>query len=160
MKLTKTIVAGATPRAQRYRLNDSLVPGLCLLVLPSGARTFYLRHRVDGRQRELRLGTPVELTPDQARALAREALAKVRPVMRRFSVRTSEWPPTPVVKDSLTTAPALPLPAGDFDGRDLECVKCWPDCYNGGYDPRCCRFPKSCSCGHLILPLPAGEGET
>lgn len=30
--------------------------------------------------------------------------------------------------------------------RDPECVKLWPDCRSGGYDPRCCRFPKSCSC--------------
>jgi integrase len=78
MKLTRTVVDRAEPRAQRYRLNDSLVPGLCLLVLPSGARTYYLRHRVDGTQRELKLGTPAELTPDQARELAREALARVR----------------------------------------------------------------------------------
>jgi integrase len=78
MKLTKTVVDRAEPRPRRYRLNDSLVPGLCLLVLPSGARTYYLRHRVDGAQRELKLGTPVELTPDQARELAREALARVR----------------------------------------------------------------------------------
>ena len=78
MKLTKTAVEGARPQAQRYRLNDSLVPGLCLLVLPSGARTWYLRHRVDGRQRELKLGTPAELTPDDARRLARTALARVQ----------------------------------------------------------------------------------
>lgn len=78
MKLTKTAVAAAAPQARRYRLSDSLVPGLVLLVLPSGQRTWYLRHRVDGRQRELRLGTPAELTPEQARALAREALARVR----------------------------------------------------------------------------------
>ncbi len=78
MKLTRTAVDRALPRPRRYRLNDSLVPGLCLLVLPSGARTYYLRHRVDGAQRELKLGTPVELTPDQARELAREALARVR----------------------------------------------------------------------------------
>lgn len=38
MKLTKTLVEGAVPKARRYRLNDSLVPGLSLLVLPSGAR--------------------------------------------------------------------------------------------------------------------------
>ena len=51
MKLTKTIVEGAVPRPRRYRLNDSLVPGLCLLVLPSGSRTYYLRFRqLDGRQ--------------------------------------------------------------------------------------------------------------
>jgi integrase len=78
MKLTKTAVERAAPRAQRYRLNDTLVPGLCLLVLPSGQRTYYLRHRVDGQQRELKLGTPVELSPDQARELARAALARVR----------------------------------------------------------------------------------
>lgn len=79
MKLTKTLVEGAAPRAQRYRLNDSLVPGLCLLVLPSGARTYYLRFRqLDGRQLEMKLGTPVELSPDDARRLAREALAQVR----------------------------------------------------------------------------------
>jgi integrase len=78
MKLTKTAVDRALPRPRRYRLNDSLVPGLCLLVLPSGARTYYLRHRVDGAQRELKLGTPAELSPDQARDLARAALARVR----------------------------------------------------------------------------------
>lgn len=27
------------------------------------------------------------------------------------------------------------------------CVERWPDCYTTGYDPRCCRFPKSCSAG-------------
>lgn len=27
-----------------------------------------------------------------------------------------------------------------------ECVERWPECHEGGYDPRCCRFPKSCSC--------------
>jgi integrase len=78
MKLTKTAVERALPQAQRYRLNDTLVPGLCLLVLPSGQRTYYLRHRVDGQQRELKLGTPAELSPDQARELARAALARVR----------------------------------------------------------------------------------
>jgi hypothetical protein len=33
------------------------------------------------------------------------------------------------------------------DQRDAECIERWPDCWNGGYDPKCCRFPKSCSCG-------------
>jgi integrase len=78
LKLTKTLVEGAAPRERRFRLNDSLVPGLSLLVLPTGARTYYLRHRVDGRQRDLKLGSPVELSPDDARRLARDALARVR----------------------------------------------------------------------------------
>lgn len=30
--------------------------------------------------------------------------------------------------------------------RLLACVREWPECETFGYDPRCCRFPKSCSC--------------
>ena len=42
------------------------------------------------------------------------------------------------------------------DERNPECVKAWPECWDGGYDPRCCRFPKSCSCGvrHTLPALP------
>ncbi len=29
--------------------------------------------------------------------------------------------------------------------RLRECVDNWPDAETGAYDPRCCRFPKSCS---------------
>lgn len=88
MKLTKTIVEGAVPRPQRYRLNDSLVPGLCLLVLPSGSRTYYLRFRqLDGRQLEMKLGTPVELSVDDARRLARDGLAQVREGRRPMEER-------------------------------------------------------------------------
>ena len=29
--------------------------------------------------------------------------------------------------------------------RLRACVEAWPDAHEGGYDPRCCRFPKSCS---------------
>lgn len=35
------------------------------------------------------------------------------------------------------------------DGREPECVEAWPECEMGKYDPRCCRFPKSCSCGSI-----------
>lgn len=33
------------------------------------------------------------------------------------------------------------------DTRASDCVKKWPECRDGEYDPRCCRFPKECSCG-------------
>jgi hypothetical protein len=33
-----------------------------------------------------------------------------------------------------------------IDDREPTCVAKWPECHVGGYDPRCCRFPKSCSC--------------
>lgn len=35
---------------------------------------------------------------------------------------------------------------GQHPARDPNCVEQWPECFSGGYDPRCCRFPKSCSC--------------
>lgn len=79
MKLTKTMIQQAEPTAKKYRLNDSMVPGLSVLVLPSGVKTFYLRYRTaDGDQREMKIGTPNELTPDDARRLARDAWAQVR----------------------------------------------------------------------------------
>lgn len=76
-KLTKTVADTAPPRAASYRISDTIVPGLCLVVTPTGHRAYHLRHRVDGRQREMKLGTPVELTPDDARRLARQTLARV-----------------------------------------------------------------------------------
>lgn len=30
--------------------------------------------------------------------------------------------------------------------RLSACVNRWPHCEDGFYDPRCCRFPKPCSC--------------
>lgn len=30
--------------------------------------------------------------------------------------------------------------------RLRSCVEAWPDCHTFGYNPACCRFPKSCSC--------------
>lgn len=45
---------------------------------------------------------------------------------------------------------------------DPECAAAWPEAHSFGYDPRCCRFPKSCSAtipdGEL-LGSPVGEWE-
>lgn len=41
--------------------------------------------------------------------------------------------------------------------RDENCVAVWPECHSGGYDPKCCRFPKSCSCERPVtIPPPTG----
>jgi hypothetical protein len=37
-------------------------------------------------------------------------------------------------------------PAPTSPRRLRTCVQNWPQCAEGLYDPRCCRFPKSCSC--------------
>lgn len=42
--------------------------------------------------------------------------------------------------------------------RDPACVEAWPECEDGMYDPRCCRFPKSCSCS--VRPFAAPSDPT
>jgi hypothetical protein len=47
-----------------------------------------------------------------------------------------------------TDAPAMeahPTTGPVREPRLKACVEAWPECYEGGYDPACCRFPKSCS---------------
>ncbi|WP_295102943.1 hypothetical protein [uncultured Microbacterium sp.] len=51
-----------------------------------------------------------------------------------------------------------PEPMALVDERDAECVKAWPSCHDFGYDPACCRFPKSCSAGEVRLVPVKQEG--
>lgn len=51
-----------------------------------------------------------------------------------------------------------PQPMEMVDDRDPDCVKAWPDCFTFGYDPACCRFPKSCSAG-VVRMVPV-EGDS
>lgn len=44
------------------------------------------------------------------------------------------------------SAPPASVPSPPEPARDPRCVEAWPECQSGAYDPRCCRFPKSCSC--------------
>lgn len=55
---------------------------------------------------------------------------------------TANETPHPSVKQN--TDPygiAMPAPRR----RLKACVEAWPEAETGAYDPRCCRFPKSCS---------------
>ena len=46
------------------------------------------------------------------------------------------------------------------DTRDPNCIERWPECVSGGYDPRCCRFPKSCSCESWTTDTAAAGADT
>jgi integrase len=79
MALNKTRVEAAAAQDKPYWLPDGLVPGFGLMVLPSGAKTYYLRYRtIAGTTRTYKIGRDYQLLPDQARKLARDALAQVR----------------------------------------------------------------------------------
>ena len=47
-----------------------------------------------------------------------------------------DGPPAPLCEHGRAKAHWFPEPT---------CVEQWPECVSFGYDPRCCRFPKSCS---------------
>jgi integrase len=82
-KLTKSVVESLRPRAARYVVHDSIDIGFLVRVGPDGVKTFYVMYRAGkGRsapKRWVRLGRFGEqLTVDQARAEARQMLARIR----------------------------------------------------------------------------------
>jgi integrase len=79
MKITKATIKAAEPKADRYWIWDELVPGLGMIVLPSGIKSWVLRYRTaTGKQRTHTIGRCAELHPDQAREAALELLRQAR----------------------------------------------------------------------------------
>lgn len=63
--------------AQRQEVPDALLPGLYFLVQPSGARSFAVRYRHQGRPRKLTIGSYPKIGLLDARNLGRAALKAV-----------------------------------------------------------------------------------
>ncbi|WP_281222926.1 site-specific integrase [Photobacterium sanguinicancri] len=59
------------------RLNDTEIPGFHARISSSGRIVYYLYYRLDGKQVNLKLGSASDLTPAQARDLAREKMGEV-----------------------------------------------------------------------------------
>jgi len=79
MKITKATIKAAEPKAERYWIWDEIVPGLGVIVLPSGVKSWVLRYRtVAGKQRTHTLGRCAEMHPDQARDAALGVLRQSR----------------------------------------------------------------------------------
>lgn len=95
VKLTKSVVEGAAPRAKVHVIRDADISGFALRVYPSGRKAFFFRYRVGGGRgaqiREPRVGDLGEITPAQAREIVRDWAAKVRqggdPMAERESLR-------------------------------------------------------------------------
>ncbi|MFG1183271.1 tyrosine-type recombinase/integrase [Xanthobacter aminoxidans] len=83
VRLTKRVI-DQLPEVDRDRVFfDSDLKGFGVRVTPTGLKTFVLEYRPGGggrgvSKRRIKLGTYGELTPDQARTMARDALADVR----------------------------------------------------------------------------------
>jgi integrase len=75
--LTQRGIDAAKPKAtKRYGIRDGLVPGLQLIVHPSGQKTYALFTRINGKLINLKIGNAAALTLAQAREEARSKLAQ------------------------------------------------------------------------------------
>src|SRR5690606_21671663 len=93
-KLTKTVVDKAEPRNRQYTIWCSELKGFGAFVLPSGTRTYFADYRnASNVRRRMKLGRHGQITAEQARTLAIQALAEVAkgndPLEDRNSARKS-----------------------------------------------------------------------
>jgi integrase len=75
VKLTKRVVDAAEPRASRYTIFDTAIPGFGLRIYPSGEKSWIFEYRAGegGRspsKRRATIGKATDFTPDRARKLA------------------------------------------------------------------------------------------
>lgn len=75
LSLTDALCLMARPEPREYALRDARQPGLILRVQPSGARSWIMRARVNGRQVKWSLGPFPEMTVKAARKAANALLA-------------------------------------------------------------------------------------
>ncbi len=77
-RLSNSSVNSLTSEARRYRVNDEKQAGLCIVVQPSGKKTFSVRYRTaDGKNSEKTLGDFPSVSVEEARRLASDIRGRV-----------------------------------------------------------------------------------
>jgi hypothetical protein len=74
-KITISSIKALIP--ENKRVNDTEVSGFHARITPAGKITYYLFYRIDGKQVNYKLGTHGEVTPAQARDLAKAKAGEV-----------------------------------------------------------------------------------
>ena len=74
-KITASSIKGLTPEDKR--LNDTEISGFHVRITPKGLISYYLFYRLHGKQVNYKLGVHGQITPAQARDLAKDKLAEV-----------------------------------------------------------------------------------
>jgi hypothetical protein len=78
MRLTKTAVEAIVPGPRDVYAWDEAVPGFGCKVMPNARHVYVLKYRANGGQRWLTLGRHGEITTEQARIKAENALRRRR----------------------------------------------------------------------------------
>ena len=94
IELTDLKIKNLAPAAQRFEVTDAKVPGLRIIVQPSGAKSWALRYRFAGSPKKFTLGAYPGLTLLNARKAAQSALGKIAtaidPAAEKQSAREAE----------------------------------------------------------------------
>lgn len=82
-KITKRCIEALSPRARAFAVYDTELKGFGVRVMPSGLVSYIVEYRPGhggrkSQKKRMTLGRAGELTPDQARELARDFLGEVR----------------------------------------------------------------------------------
>lgn len=92
-KLTKRKIEALEPADRDYFVWDGELSGLGIRIFPTGRKQFVLQYRYGRTSRRMSLGRFGVITPDQARGLALEAMAKLRkdvdPMAEKRAKRTA-----------------------------------------------------------------------
>ena len=83
MKITKRTVDGLRPKERLFTVYDTELKGFGVRVMPSGVASYIVEYRPDGggrnvAKKRMTVGRVGEVTPDEARTLARDKLTEVR----------------------------------------------------------------------------------
>lgn len=76
MALTDTAIRKTKPTEKPFKLADS--SGLYLLIKPNGSKLWYMKYRIDGKEKKLAFGPYPDVSLFKARQLRDAARAKVR----------------------------------------------------------------------------------
>lgn len=60
--ITQSLINSLKPESKEYAIKDGQCPGLLIRVQPSGAMSWVLRHKVEGKWRRVTLGSVEDLS--------------------------------------------------------------------------------------------------
>lgn len=124
MKLTDKSVRAVKPSALRQQLPDDLIKSLCLIVQPTGRKSWSVRYRHGDTQRRVNLGYYPVVSLAEARRLAGDLLAQARagadPVAATRAAKAAPDRTVASVLDDYGNRKLTQLKAGDLVKRELD----------------------------------------